>query len=373
MRNMAKTLAFLGAVFTAVSISAEPSLADGILANDPALAAYTLQYGDFNVVSLAFANEATGTNNYYVGSSPGQISNDLVLGTGSGGSFANGTPNAAMSLSGADAPYVTPNGSQLTYFATGNATSAPHPGPLNQFSGDAANSWNITVATLNSTLGNQAPVFYLNMHDNGVSNVLSGTDLLFWMSVTLTAGANNAPAQTFYLAGNPFDPNGGMNGTNLSIANGRPDATLSYADPAASLCNPTDPQFGCLYDPTDPRWTYVHGDICVNGSLLEHYGACVGNEGTTVNQDLGANQAAFAAYDTTLNSLLSNPDYANSTLQVNFEMADENGGYETLFILPGGNLSSTSVAEPLTLSLFGAGLMGAAILRRRKRARDLTV
>ena len=356
MLTRTKVLALAGTVITA--LSASPVLADSIVAGDPALSPYTLQYGDFNVVSLAFANTGTNTNNYYVASGPGQIRNDIVVGTGAGGSFYNGTPGGSMSLAGSDAPYVTESGEGTSsYFATGNSVSAPDPGGAGEFAGDTAHSWDIQTSVLKNYLGGQNAVFYFNLNENGVADQLSGTDLLFWMAVT--ASGSGVPTQTFYLAGNPFDPNGSGYGAAQSALNGAPDATAPY---------PNVPS-GSTYDPTDARWTYVHGDICVNGSTFLHYGSCVNTDvagAKTVNQDLGANQAAFAGYSLALDALINNPDY--TTLQVSWEMAAEDNGYEQLFILPGGGGSvTTQVAEPLTLSLFGAGLVGAAVLRRRKR------
>lgn len=362
MRKMVRVLACLGTTLTAISVFGCPALASPIVANDPALAPYTLQYGDFSIVSLAFANAGTGTTNYTVQSSPGQLRNDIVVGTGAGGSYFNGVPGKAMSLPGSDNPYTTESGDGTsTYFATGNAISAPHPGPTGQFSNDAGNSWNIETSVLKSYLGGQNAVFYFNLNETGTTDVLSGTDLLIWAKVTITAGANPllAPAESFYLAGNPFDPNGATFGKTQSILNGVPDPTASYPDTAP----------GSPYDPTDPRWTYVHGDICISGSTFLHYGSCVKGDkkAKTVNQDLGAKRAAFAGYNLTLDGLINNPLYANSTLEINWEMADEDNGYEQLFILASGATQRT-VPEPASISVVAAGLalLGFFIGRRRK-------
>src|SRR5579864_4175354 len=83
----------------AISILCGPVLAApvGVTVNDPALVPYTLPYGDFNIVSLQYADTGTGTKNYYIASSPGNLRGDnaIVVGTGAGGSFANGTPTGA--------------------------------------------------------------------------------------------------------------------------------------------------------------------------------------------------------------------------------------------------------------------------------------
>ncbi|HEY2009871.1 MAG TPA: PEP-CTERM sorting domain-containing protein [Rhizomicrobium sp.] len=355
----ALTATIFGTTLTAVSLSGSPALAGPITAGDPALAPYTLQYGDFSIVSLQFADTGTGTNNYFVASSPGQIRSDIVVGTGAGGSFLNGTAGGSMTLSGSDAPYQTENGAGASYFATGNAVSAPDPGGANEFPNDTANSWDIKVSTLDTALGGQTPVFYFNLNETGTTDQLSGTDLLIWVKASLVNPSGGTDA-TFYLAGNPLDPNGAGYGKAQSIANGAPDATASYPDVPA----------GSTYDPTDPRWTYVHGDICINGTVFVHYGSCTNADaaGTqSVNQDLGANQAAFAGYSLSLDSLLFNPLYAGDTLQLDWEMADQDNGYEQLFILAGG--APAQIPEPLTISLFGVGIVGAATLFRRKKAK----
>jgi hypothetical protein len=61
----------------------------------------------------------TGTNNYYVASSPGQLLHDnaIVIGTGAG----TRSPTARqqrLTIFGIDAPYATENGKKVTSFTT---------------------------------------------------------------------------------------------------------------------------------------------------------------------------------------------------------------------------------------------------------------
>lgn len=342
--------------FAAVLATSSPASAAPIVAGDPALANYTLQYGDFNVVSLQLANTATGTNDYFVQSSPGQIRDVIVVGTGAGGNFANGNAGGSMDLAGSDNPYSTPSGTGgQPYLRTGNTLSALDPGGAGEFAGDTANSWDISLSTLRTYLNGENMVFYFNLNETGTDDQLSGTDLLFYMKVSLLNSSTGA-SQDFYLAGNPFDPNGSHNGANLAIANGGPNETGSYPDIPP----------GSTYDPADPRWTVVHGNICANGSTFLHYGSCVGGDpagSQTVKQNLGANQAAFAGYNSVLNDLILNSG-AFDTMQVDWRMADLNNGYEQLFILAGG-APNINIPEPLTIGLFGAGLVGLGLLRRR--------
>jgi hypothetical protein len=88
--------------------------------------------------------------------------------------------------------------------------------------------------------------------------------------------------------------------------------------------------------------------------------------GKDIDQNLGANNASFAMYSDALNTWLNSPVFAGGTLSVDLRMAAENNGYEQLFILA-GNRTTTEVPEPLTIGLFGAGLIGAGLIRRRNK------
>jgi len=351
-RSLLAASAAAGALFAATC----PASADPIVAGDPALAPYTLTYGDFQVVSLALANSGTGTNDYLVKSSPGLIRDVIVVGTHAGGSFENGAISDPMSLAGADSPYATPSGAGAeTYFRTGNALSSLDPGGAGEFAGDTANTWDISLSALRTYLNGENAVFYFNLNETGTDDALSGTDLLFYMKVTLKNSSTGA-AQDFYLAGNPFDPAGSHNGADLAIATGGPDETGLYPDVGP----------GATYDPADPRWTLVHGNICANGSTFLHYGSCVGGDpagSATVKQNIGEDEAAFAGYNSVLSDLILHSGVFD-TLSIDWRMADEDNGYEQLFILAGG--APTIIPEPITIGLFGAGLAGVAALRRRK-------
>jgi len=359
-RGVTKFRSFLAATAAAGAIVAGTcsAFADPIVAGDPALAPYTLTYGDFQVVSLQLANTATGSTDYLVKSSPGLIRDVIVVGTHAGGNFENGSIGDAMELPGSDNPYATPTGAgAATYFRTGNSISSPDPGGAGEFAGDGANSWDISLSTLRTYLNGENMVFYFNLNETGTDDQLSGTDLLFYMKVSLFNSSTGA-SQDFYLAGNPFDPAGSHNGADLAALNGGPDETGSYPDVPP----------GSTYDPADPRWTLVHGNICANGTTFLHYGSCVGGDpagSATVKQNVGADEAAFAGYNSVLNDLILNSGTFD-TMRVDWRMADLNNGYEQLFILAGG--APTIIPEPLTIGLFGAGLAGVAALRRRKKA-----
>src|SRR5215469_9527611 len=108
MRKVVKVLACLGTTLAAISVFSSPVIAGPISVTDTNLDPYTLPYGDFNIVSLQFADVGTNSKTaYYVASSPGQLLNDnaIVVGTGAGPNFANGKPMGASTITGIDAPY----------------------------------------------------------------------------------------------------------------------------------------------------------------------------------------------------------------------------------------------------------------------------
>jgi hypothetical protein len=91
------------------------------------------------------------------------------------------------------------------------------------------------------------------------------------------------------------------------------------------------------------------------------FGPCAQNDhtNTTVNQNLGASQAAFALYSSLLQQALLSGDY--DKMSVDARLAALDNGYEQIVIF-----SALSIPEPITLMMFAAGLLGLAGLYRRK-------
>jgi hypothetical protein len=313
--------------------------------------ANSLQFGDFTVYSLAFLNfiDNGSTNNagpFQVQSSPGQISSDIVAMTG-----ASGNP-VTTNFAGMDNAFASTSGS-TAFFSTGTTAD---PDGSDQFVGDTAGTWDARTSALRTYLDGQSQhdlVFYFNLNETGSNDTLDGIDLLLWAKVVLKDDAGVLPDKVFYLTGDPL-LDGGASGKAASDANGGP-----APDPA---------------DVSDIRWATVHGRICVDtgsGTLI-HLGGCTAADvnGTTINQNLGANDAAFAAFNKELSDIVNDENSGYDVLQADFRLAKINNGAEQVFIKASTVTPppDIEVPEPTTLAAFGMGLVGlAGLLRRRRR------
>ena len=343
-----------------------------------------LQFGDFSVYSMALLNfGATGVaanpnpgDPFYVKSAPGELGMDgyVVYGTGTNNA------GAVTNVTGMDNAFSTPDGGIASFstkdfnFFPGDAGAQcggnpgqrncdpiANPGDANAFAGDLRGSWDAQTSAIRGLLGgNQFAVFF-NLNETG-TNALAGIDLLAWAKVTLQDNAG--ATKVFFLAGQvPGDPTG----KNLSALNGAPDHT---ANPTAGSPGGGDPGVG---DSNDQRWTYVHGTICARQAApgvpqFLHFGPCVAGDpadARDLNQNLGANQAAFAIYNAEISDAVMNPNSPWTQIHVEYVFGQENNGYEQLFSQTLGGI--TQVPEPGTLASFAAGLLGLAVAMRRRR------
>lgn len=315
-----------------------------------------LVFDDFTVYSLELLNLIDGSTAFDVDSSPGQLRTDnaIVIGTGAGGLFQN-TANI-------DEPYDTPNNAgpgSFGDFANYESISLADPNPNFPANGDntvntdvggatvvGGNMWDATTAALRSFVDpGEAVVFYFNLNETnqGGDNVLNqGQDMFGWMQVTLTDLDGVLADQVFTLSGSGALPGGS------AVQTAGVDDILPTAN---------------------DLWAHVHGEICVDptdtANPFRHFGECTAGDPAAwqdVNQNLGANQAAFALYNETLSDLILSSDY--DLVSVDLRMSHIDNGYEQLFILPG--TVGITIAEPATLGMIGLGLIGLGFAARRR-------
>jgi hypothetical protein len=324
-----------------------------------------LTYGDFNVYSLAFLNvqagygAPSGNDPYSVQSSPGQISDGVVFGTG-----ATGT-GLYENFSGMNDAYETPSGGDVS-FSTGGTSSATAVNsgssvglePISNPNG----TWNADISALHNFLldptglgpgGDFTPYFNLNETKSG-ADTLAGIDLLIWVHMFVDNGLASTDAgylhKDFYLWGNPM---------------GTGNPAFNPAGPDANNLN------NLAADQTnyDKQWAYVHGTICADnatGTVLG-FGPCTAVQkaagGSDIDQNLGANNAAFAVYNKELNDIIKGGPSLYSAFHMEWRMSAEDNGFEQGFLANNTTLSDIPpppppVPEPFTLALLGLGLLG---------------
>jgi hypothetical protein len=203
-----------------------------------------LVFGDFSVYSLPFLNfNATGStsqtpsNPYYVASSPGQISDYIVYGTGTNNNGVNNNP------AGMDNAETMPTGGSPSYFST---QIVPDP-TGDTFVGDAATTWDARVSSIRDylTTNNSDFVIYFNLNETGQSDQLDGLNMLAWAEFTLKDDDGLLPDLHYFLTGpsSYFDATGSASALSLSASNGGPTVNTT-ADGGV--------------DASDTRWTELH-------------------------------------------------------------------------------------------------------------------
>jgi hypothetical protein len=149
-----------------------------------------------------------------------------------------------------------------------------------------------------------------------------------------------------------------------SIANGAPEP-----DPAI---DPAGTGVGSLAD-LDPRWAYAPGRVCAFNGAIIRLGPCTGADpagATTVNQNLGQDEAAFAIYNSDLSARINDVNTGYDVISSRILLSRIDNGYEQAFVLPGSIIpQDVPVPEPAPLGLIGAGFIALALVRRRRGMR----
>jgi len=255
--------------------------------------------------------------------------------------------------------FVAQSQTRINDIATANATLG---------TSFAANStgqlplWNVATSALKTYLGGGALDFFFNLNQTNSSQstyLQAPQDMLATLAVIFTG-----PKGQLVLNLNG-DACGGVPGSCI------PGAQSFAQSSAAGIQND-------ILQTAADQWAYVHGQICVTsaGAVLG-FGACTAAEtaagGQPVNQNLGANNAAFALFSqaaqNALDCVLPGGGACYTTMSVDLRMSAEDNGYEQLFILPGQFV--VSIPEPASISVVGGGLLllGLTLRRRQKRAR----
>jgi hypothetical protein len=371
--------------------------ASAIMLPDPVTNA--VLYGDvysYSLPILAYEYDQTygggvGPGNpYYVPSTVGAIKDLIVVATGASGGPVN------TNFSGMNDAYPTPSGTGgLPYFSTGQ--TALHPaGPGLTAAQNNNTTWNSTIAAMESFLGTgQTPVFFFNNNQTNSGTALD-QQLAVWAQIKVVDSDTGAPPLIFTLENNCPTGNLCISGGTLfpgpgdgGIVSGPDKNPALFSEGAATDTYPVGAT-GTIPSVSNPNdFVLSGGQVCLNAS-----GVIVNcsdpSAVETINHNLGANQAAYAAISTELDDFLSSWDSSSpyDVLQLDVRMGcnpayypggvcppglELNNGYEQIFIAPGYTVPGPNpppIPEPSTFLLFGAGLLGLGLFGRKRNKKN---
>ena len=316
-------------------------------------------YDDANSYALQVDGVIAGSTGpgslFYVNSTPGAIKDLIVVATGAAGGPVN------TNVAGMDNALSTPSG------VSGS----------NYFSG----IWNSTLAAFKGFLGIENPLFFFNNNQVN-SGASTNQQVAVWAQVSLTGAGQNTQYLTFSNRGSPyalFTEGGG--GVFNGVAGG-----FSFGGVNATAASLPDPLAGTNLGGTD--YVLSGGAICLTATKVPVSCSNSLAVGGAINNNLGANQAAYALDAPALNAFLASWSGANPYTDIHVELRygcdpltggttggtpgvgscvgrDANNGFEQLFI--GTSSTVTQVPEPGILGLLALGMLGLAATARRRK------
>lgn len=322
-------------------------------------------YGNTNVYDLPIlayqydlANGGgTGPGNpYYVTSTPGAIKDLVVIYTG-----ASGT-GVQTNAQGFENSYLTPSGSEPVFASTNGAINVVAPAGTKDIKTQFDSTWDANLYYLKNFLNGGNALFLFNNNETN-----SDPNLAIWAKLWITDVSGNVYNNRHLYLSNENQVYG-TGGTPLG------DAT-TY--------NPGDVQPAVDRNTFKTDYVLSGSQICLDKTTGQT--APCGANTVTINNNLGANQVAYAGdvplLDTWLAALFGSDDDVlkgfSLHLQLNLgcdpawnnanncaNLAIDNG-YEQLF-LASTNSSFINVPEPDSIALLGIGLLGLAGWRRRR-------
>lgn len=348
MKSLSKKIAFSATLLSAL-ISGHAFAATVDLTNKG-----YVTYGDANSYSLPL-------NGLEVMSGPGQIDLFTKLGLGADGQLNNG-------VAGMDDAFDTPQANNIPGFRMG---AANEPGGV-QGSWDRNGSWDSQLSSLNTMLNFSlnSMVFFFANNETG-----NGDNLAAWARVELTRISTNSSLGIFDMT-NDADKNG----------------TGGYGPPPIGggvLMGNVGNYTTSNNAPTVADFLMSGGAVCLNAGVIVDCSAAHDQE---VQHNLGGDRAAYAVVVPELDALIAgllagNEDLSDYALHVEYRLGCGpegsfpqvpqggstecdpnyalNGGDEKVFL--GTQLARiNNVPEPGSAMLVGLGLIGAALIRRRR-------
>lgn len=290
--------------------------------------------GDFAVMSLPLANALVTPTK--VQSSPGQIKDGVVVYTGAGGASSP----VVVNFAGMDNAYPAVGGkSGGTSFSS---TTTADPGGTGQFAGDVAGTWDSTLNSFITFLNGATPIFFFNQNQENSGDAAAGCP-----------GATTAQDVCVY---------GSL--TLVDLQNSANNVILELEAPTVPFSSGPQPTDGVATLPAE--LLLARGQVCLDNAGAEV--ACDGNQAIgPINHNLGANEAAYAAFSDVLNAILATCASAGvntascpwDSLSIRFDLNGLTNGFEQLFILTSEFvIPPPPVPFPGTLMLLGSGLLG---------------